>query len=142
MQKFPTCLSDPFSCAASQPTDQLSTFPLILSPKHLPVVCCHRQGETHAALPCTHWLWGQLCLSRLLSSSLNVSSASAASNHGGFLPPAGSSALTSVSRSFLYLSGFYRPSGSRTNPSFFPNSSHMPPGKTNFCSALLVSHCI
>lgn len=141
MQKFPTCLSDPFSCAASQSTDQLSTFPLILSPKHLPAVCCHRQGETHAALPCTHWLWGQLCLSRLLSSSLECLLC-----FSGIQPrrisPAGSCALTSVSRSFLYLSGFYRPSGSRTNPSFFPNSSHMPPGKTNFCSALLVSHCI
>lgn len=141
MQKFAACSSGSSSPVVSQPPGQLSTFLLNLSPEHLPAVCCHRQAETHAALPCTHRLWGQLCLSRLLSSSPECLLC-----FSGIQPrwisPAGSCSLTSGSRSFLYLSGFYRPSRSHTNPSFFPNSSHMPPGKTNFGSASLVSHCI
>lgn len=41
----------------------------VFLPKSLPAVCCHREDDTHTALPGTHWLCGHLCLSRLLYSS-------------------------------------------------------------------------
>lgn len=89
MQRFPACLSGPLLLCSLTGHCKLSTFPMILSPGHLPAVCCHRRGETHAALPCTHTGSGvSSVLLGFFLTLLNVFSASVASNQGGFLPPA------------------------------------------------------